>query len=365
MDVVNRGGAKRNYGLELYKVLCMLFVVAFHFSDHGNIKLSCNQEITFNWRFLASARIFGNLCNFGFMLISGYFLYKKKFEIKKIFKLWLQVWFYSVTLGIVCFVIGTEAFSWKSLIKMLFPFTFNQYWFFSTYIVVYFFFPYLNKLIDSLTKKQYQGLIAVSIGIFSVLCTFAHASWLRGANSIPIFIVLYFIGAYFRKYEISMPKRKTIPLAVATIIIEIASLFVTRIVCRYIGKDKLVYFVSGYSILPIATSIILFLLFKEIKIKHIKLVSFLSSSVFGVYLFHIGRLQIFLFQQLFDNSVTYETGLFVPQMILAMCSVFGVGIFIDKIRKQIFEKPVLKCIEPILDSWNEKVKKYYPESGTE
>ena len=79
---------ERIYGLDLYRILCMFFVIAYHFSFHGNVTVSCAQEVTFNWAVLAIARIFGALCNGGFMLTSGYFLYRKRFRARTVFRLW-------------------------------------------------------------------------------------------------------------------------------------------------------------------------------------------------------------------------------------------------------------------------------------
>ena len=33
------GNEKKNYGLYLYKILCIFLVIAFHFSDHSKIPL--------------------------------------------------------------------------------------------------------------------------------------------------------------------------------------------------------------------------------------------------------------------------------------------------------------------------------------
>ena len=236
------------------------------------------------------------------MLNSGYFLSQKKFHLRNIFKLWLEVWFYSMVIGIICFATKIESFSLQGLVKMCFPFTFNEYWFFSTYIVIYLFFPYLNKLIHNLTRKQHQGIIVIGVFLFSFLYTVAKASWLIGSNSIAIFIVLYFIGAYFNRYEVCVPKYKIIPLAVLFIILEIGSVFFMRIVYRYTELNNFSYLIWGTEkILPIITSTTLFLFFQQVKLKHVKMIAFLSPSIFGVYLFHIGHLKNLLFKDIFNN----------------------------------------------------------------
>lgn len=351
---------ERNYGLDLYKVLCMFFVIAFHFSDHGNINIDCTQPITTNWNILAISRIFGGICNCAYILISGYFLYKKQFNLKTVVRLWLEVWFYSVVIGIICYLIGTTPFTIKNFIEMIFPFTFNQYWFFSTYIVVYLFFPYLNKLVDSLTQKQHKGLIITGLFFTSFMPTFAKADWLNSSNSIPLFIILYFIGAYINKFSIKLSKKQSIILPILLLSAEICSIYAMRLVYSLSGHDKITYFIWGSNkFLVVVTSVALFLTFKDMQIKTNKIIPFLSSSVFGVYLFHIGRFNVFLFKYLFDNSITYNTNLLFPQLLIAMCTIFVSGILFDKIRIILFEKNILKLIDRPLTFLNSYIEKYY------
>ncbi len=353
MQAAGSVGEDRIYGLDLYKILGMLLVVAFHFSFHGNVIVNCAQELSFNWIVLAVARIFGAVCNCAFMLISGYFLYRKNFNVRTVFRLWLQVWFYSVVFGTVCVISGTEQLTAGSLIKMVFPFTSNQYWFFSTYIVIYLIFPFLNKCIDGLSRKQHQAAIVLGLILVPLFATFAGERWTIGTNSIEIFIVLYFVGAYFNKYDVCVSAGKSAVMAASGMILEILSLFGMRIVYRLTGINDVTYFVWDQNkIFPVLTGIALFLLFKQIRVRHIRMIPFLSSSVFGVYLLHDGWAKGFLFGRLFDDSATYDTNLLLPQMILAVCTIFAAGILIDKVRIRIFERPVLKMLNPVFNKIN-------------
>ena len=342
---------ERIYGLDLYRTLCMFFVIAYHFSFHGNTVVSCAQEVTFNWVVLAIARIFGALCNGGFMLTSGYFLYRKRFRARTVFRLWLEVWFYSVGLGIVCGLLGAGSFTAKGLIKMLFPFTFNQYWFFSTYIVMYLIFPFLNRCINGLSQRQHRAAIVMGIVLVPIFATFTGARWIIGTNSLAIFIVFYFIGAYFNRYDVCVPIQRSAVMVVCCILLEVLSLFAMRLFYDLTGMDDVAYLVWNQNkILPVVTSIALFLFFKQVRVRHTGLLTFLSSSLFGVYLLHEGEgeSKVILFRHIFDNSATYATPMLLPQMLFAMCAIFAAGILIDKIRICIFERPFLQIADPIL-----------------
>ena len=61
---------KRNYGLDVYKILIMFLVIAFHFSDHGVTQLVADAPLNFSWFLLASSRIWGGVMQL--LLYIGY-----------------------------------------------------------------------------------------------------------------------------------------------------------------------------------------------------------------------------------------------------------------------------------------------------
>ena len=98
-----------------------------------------------------------------FVLISGYFLVKSKINVKKVIVVWLQILFYSVSLNLLMVAFGISKFSYVGLIKACFPIAFNQYWFMRVYFYLILCVPFLNKLISSLQKKEYEQLIFLGI----------------------------------------------------------------------------------------------------------------------------------------------------------------------------------------------------------
>ena len=343
---------KRNYGLDLLKTLSMFMVISFHFSDHGCIPLSSEKPLTVSWVILAIPRIWGGLCNIIFMLVSGYFLCQKKsFSLKNVFKLYGQVWFYSFFCGVGAILLGTHVFSTVDFIKMLLPFTFNRYWYFSSYILIYLFHPFFNRLINSMNQKQHLWLCYLSVGLFSVYYTVTHAEWIIGTNRLFIFIAMYFVGAYIKKYNINYKRLYIIFFACSLFVIEIASLIIMKFVSYKLKNDNLItYFVWGTErIFPVLLAILLFILFekKQVSSKIITtLLDFFSPALFGVYLFHVGDLNVWLFQVLFNDSKTYGAPLcLVFQMLIAMVTIFLTGSLIDKMRVFILEKPIMKLLK--------------------
>lgn len=350
----------RNSGLDLYKALCMLLVIAFHFTDHGNTELSCSQPLTFNWCLLSGTWMFGGICNCSFMLMSGFFLYGKKTKFKNLFRLWLQVFFYSVGAGIILY--NLKAISLKGLMLCFLPITINQYWYFSAYILIYLFFPFINKFVSSLSKKSLTSLLLLSFFCFSVFYTVFYTRWMEGAVHIILFLFMYIAGAYVRRFGVQPSFRKVLLIAPLAVFLEFLSIFFMRGYYILTGIDIVWYLLyESEKVFPIITSVSLFLLFKQLKPCGGKLWHFLATSVFGVYLLHIGLLNSLFFKVVFDNSSTFYSSELLSQLVLAMVGLFCAGIIIDKLRILLFEKPLLVLLHPLLDKAEGLFVKIYPE----
>lgn len=164
--------SERQSNIELLRIIIMLMIVGCHFATHGGFQFN-SQMVTIPrlwWNFL---ELGGNFGVDVFVLISGYFLIgSNKLHIKpiKIIKLWGQIVFYSIALFVVSICLNRDSFSVRGIINGIFPITFDQWWFASTYFVMYLIHPYLNRMLHSLSKKEYQKLLIMLLGIWSIIC---------------------------------------------------------------------------------------------------------------------------------------------------------------------------------------------------
>ncbi len=85
-------------------------------------------------------------------------------------------------------------------IKALLPTIFKQYWFFTAYVVLYIFSPYINRLLTSLPKKQHLAFVGIMLLFWSIIPTFFTSTSNMYGNQALQFLMLYSIGAYFRMY---------------------------------------------------------------------------------------------------------------------------------------------------------------------
>ena len=191
---------ERNSNFELLRIIAMLMIVFHHFSVHGGFNYELT-DISFNRLWLYFISMGGKIGVDIFVLISGYFLITNKaklFDLKKVLKLWGQIFFYSVLIYLVFVIASDQPFEIKGLIKALFPISFERWWFASVYIILYILYPFINILLNSIDKKTYQVLLITLLIIWCILPTFTTKSF-SGSN-LAWFLTLYAVAGYVRLY---------------------------------------------------------------------------------------------------------------------------------------------------------------------
>lgn len=335
----------RSSNFELLRLFCMLMIIFFHYSDHGIVNIY-NVPFSINRLALEFALIGGGLGNCVFILLTGYFLSESKFEYKKIVKLYCQVFFYSIFLGILCFLMGDVAFNYKNLSDFLFPITHDQYWWFSQYFILYLIFPFINKVINNSSKREMIFLIMLLFICDTVLPTAFNQN--QFTNNLMTFVMLYLIGAFIKKYEI---------LIFNKLKIIIPSFVIVLLLCLFsiLIMDKKDLIVSNYvwpmNRTPILIlSILTFLLFKNIKISNNKFINAVAKTTFGIYLIHMHKYFYLIFwKYMFDNSILFNNWLFIPAMIIQCIIVFSICALIEYKRNDFFEQYILPPIYKLID----------------
>ncbi|AGK55742.1 acyltransferase [Bacillus sp. 1NLA3E] len=282
--MTNKENRIRESNFELLRIISMLMVVILHFGTHGfsryvNIPTFLTGINEFIYYFIRSLSIIAvNL----YVLVSGYFLYKSQFKLKKLINLFLMTSFFSTIIYILCILLGYTDFTFVSFIKSLFAVFFEQYWFVSLYFIMYILSPYLNRLIDHLNKKEHFNLLLILVLITTVwqfIYPIANIGVASGYGLI-YFLFLYLLAAYIRKYNFIMfDFGKNVYL----ILFIFLALFNAIIIYKF--NDSLGQLYNYNSPITLLMSYCLFLYFKQIKIKS-RIINFTSVYVFGIYLIH-------------------------------------------------------------------------------
>ena len=79
----------------------------------------------------------GGVGNCLFVLLTGYFMVNSKITFAKTLRLWLQVLFYSI-FGCIIYMGISNEYRLSLVYYALFPVTNNVYWFFTTYILIFY-----------------------------------------------------------------------------------------------------------------------------------------------------------------------------------------------------------------------------------
>ena len=211
----------RNSNIEIIRIISIIMIVISHYCVHGVLNPS-TMPLGLN-RFLLEIFTLGNIGTVLFILISGYFMINsKEIKLKKLIRLILQVMFYSIIIYIIIVLTRQEPFSIKDAIKNIFPITFKEYWFASTYIMLYILSPFINKFLNSLTRKEHFVFVSVLLLIFSLLHTLTAQDFY--GNVLIEFIMFYSIGAYLFKYPNNLLKKYNIKISIVSIVLIILSI---------------------------------------------------------------------------------------------------------------------------------------------
>lgn len=248
---------------------------------------------------------------------------------------------------------GIEKWSKVDTIKTFFPLAYNQYWFITVYLYILLLAPFINKFLNSLSKENYNKLLAILTIIFAVIPTIFYSNGLIGSTQTPIgillFIYVYIIGAYIRLYGIKFFEnrklRNIILICLGYIIVFAIVLIGKKLEQKNIFWSNLfAYYREMNSIFILVPSIALFYVFKEWKLKYNRFINYFASISFAVYLFHESnfmryRLWHNIFGMEFINTI--PGGVF-STLIIATISFYLITAIIEFLRKNIIEKNVLK-----------------------
>lgn len=211
---------------------------------------------------------------------------------------------------------------------------FKQWWFLNNYIILFFISPFLNWVILKINKKNYEKLLIILILIFSIANTICPI--FNGDNGFGVsnFIILYFIGAYIRRYyKCEVNKLFYI---VGYISSSLAIVLGNHIITIITGINSSKFY-SYDNIFVIIGSICLFLFFSNLKIKS-NLINNISKLSFGTYIIHTQPIVwSFLITNIFQTYSKSNNYYFIKILIWTF-SAFLICAIIEKLRIMIITK---------------------------
>lgn len=343
----------RSSNLELYKILMMLLIVAHHYvvnsgltSDGGPIygDLTAKRSIL-----LLLIGAWGKSAINGFVMITGFFMYKKAITAKKFTVLLTETMFYRIVITSVFFITGYLAFSKDALLTMVLPVRYITDSFPQVYLVFFLTIPFLNVLIKDLSKKMHLRLLLL-LGFVYVFCSTMSAFSVR-FNYYSWFIVVYLTGAFLARCSKKITENRKLWFYLMLASLGVSAATVINGVNK--GADVYKYVIDANKLLPFTNSITSFMFFKSIKLPKNRIINTVASSTYGVFLIHTcgDSMRKWLWRDVLRVTQSYY--LPWPYLILhiagSILGVYAVCTVIDLLRRRFLEKPLF-CL------WD----KYFP-----
>lgn len=347
---------EHHHGIDLLRIVAIIMITTHHVILHSKLLSeydisSINYEITLFMNILSYCAV---NC---FGLITGYVMYENKVNYSKIINLYAQVLFYTLGTLLILYLINPIYINKKEILCTFFPFLCGKYWYFTAYTCVFFFIPYLNKLIENLDIQNIKRLLLKLIIIFSILPTifFYDIFQTNSGYSALWLAILYLIGASIKKLNVKkINKKKLIGLYLLITILNwlIITLFDYFIHNEYLlnYKNILMPYISPVMLFG---AIILLLIFKnsEIKNKAIKnFIKFASPTVFGIYLFQENSIIKNIIYASQNNIKNENTLLMIVSILKYVLIIYIIGLIIEKFRIKLFNlffKPSQTFLEKI------------------
>ena len=349
MDAKSQGEkstkTERNSAFEILRIIAILFIIAHHFSIHGRFDFSGLENTTL---ILANKTWTDFILQLGeagvniFVLISAYFLVDSKFKTKRVLSIIFEMLTFSIVIG-SCFLIFDHKEASLSVFRnMLLPFGTNQWWFMTSYLLIYLFSPLLNLGIKAMNKKMHLFFIVLFVVIWSIVPTFLQTDY--DFSRFGWFITLYLIASYIKVYNIEIKCRPWLGIVLSCCMFLVFFAIKCAITLAADSDNSVANFILGWfnlvdinNFMQLLFVVLLFLSFKKIKMKNIKFINVIASATMAIYLFHDhSDVRNYLWIRLFKNASWSASPYLIPYSIGVILAVFAVGVIIGLIYRYSF-----------------------------
>lgn len=328
---------ERNYGIDLLRCVAMLYVVIIHIFEHGGVlKNITGANYYVGWGLFIVVNCAVDI----YVIISGYVGYGEidtPIKYSKIICLWGQVVFYCA----VAWLISDREL--RNIGNIILPITTDQYWFFTRYAVLYLLMPILNRFLSHSSVKDVSiqiGVISIVFFLYSTIVSPVFDPFqLSDGYSILWFIILYLIGGWLKKTEISN-KYSTYTILTVLVLCYFTSFFMKTIMAKLtmvyfgqsIGDNILISYISPTTVLAAISYVALF---SKLRIGEVvqNMVKVIAPSAFAVYLLHDNRAirYRFVFEKFIWIS-ELKWWSFIAVIFSIALAFFAIGVCIDKMR---------------------------------
>lgn len=334
---------KRNYGIDLVKIVAMLLVTFVHILRRGG---AIDGSLTHTTKgVLCVLEGVAFCCINLFAMSTGFLCYGKKTKLSRLLQLWMQVFFWSVA---VSFGVALYSHDMSIIIKkfktVFFVFTSNTYWYFTAYVALFFLIPVINYLLENIDTKRIFRFTVIFFVLFSIVpFVFNEDKYTAKGYSFVWLVYMYLVGALIKKYDI-LSKVKQYKAFIGIVLFTILE---GTAICIFFNPKN--HILKAYKNIPekynfflvVLLSIFIFLFVAKLQIKGKFLksaVKMLSATSFSVYLIHVHPL-IFdkYFAKLFKFIGSYSWSKAIGAVLLFGIILYTCCTILGWIQMKLFE----------------------------
>ena len=298
---MTEGGSamKRNYGIDLLRIVSMVFVIVLHIMGVGGI---CANTALFSSQFFLSQFLrIATFCAVNcYALISGFVGWDRRPKLSGLLNLWARVIAFCVAITVFTQLRAPEAVGLGDLWKAFTPVKEAKYWYFNAYVGMFFFLPLLNHAVRGICGKEAVFAMAGILLVVAVLpYSGIRSTFQLGSGYSALWLmILYLLGGLMARFDI--PGRLSAGGWAALYLLAVLGSFVPRMALLALKPELWTpdsYNLSMQYTNPavILASVALVGLFARLKLseKAVRVTKALAPHAFGVYLCHTHTL-IFL-----------------------------------------------------------------------
>lgn len=327
----------RNYALDVLRIFCCYLIIMLHVSGHLDAGGSY-------WRVIQGIVRPALWC---FMMLSGYFILSNPivdwaaFYLKHLTHLVIPLFFY-----VFVYQLYYSGGKRISILEIIAGDPYGHLWFVYSLIVLYLMAPFLQKMLNNISKKQLTGLL---IGMFFCGRVITILAAFDFSIGIPVTIIgdcslfFFLIGYWLWQNDKQVEYKILIPIGIINVIYT-----------AYTFSDSIL--VDGAATLSLGMVcgvIVYFYFFSKVfqnaggNVMVRKLIYFISARTYGIYLIHILILNIFTergIMQLDSNSISQFW--ILPFKCLV---IFIIGLVISTVYDLLICNPIQKYCNYIGD----------------
>ncbi len=351
MEVVEKVNNKRNYGIDLLRIISMMFVVLLHCLGHGGIIHNADIN-SIQYKVSWFMEIIAYCAVDIFALISGYVAYsdeKKKTCYANYGMLWLEVVFYGILITFIFDIFNIVYISIKDYFIVLLPVTNKLYWYFTAYTGLFIVMPIINNGIRNTNNKDLKILFWLILLVFSMFDNLIDGFRFNNGYSFIWLLLLYVLGAIIKKCQIGKNLSNfkivlgIILLVLITYLYKIYGFELSILLFDiHINND---WFVSYISPTILVIAILYILLFSRIKFNnsYIKVIKYVAPSSFAIYVLNNHHLiWDYIIEDMFINIANGSIVKIILYPLIFTILFSFIVIFMDKLRQLLFNRMRIK-----------------------